>query len=181
MPQNYTEYMASPEWYRRRQAKLSSASHKCEKCHQEDPRLEVHHLNYDRLGSELDTDLQVLCQSCHEQQHLPGPWMSAWSGVAAPMLAGQLTDGIHEVVVSSCEVKDNRMIVRFADAQGRAGRMCWSMEGDKAQHHAAGQLKVAGALHWDPMKCAELMNGRRLKLSWTNNEMGGSGLILGPA
>lgn len=27
--------------------------------------LEVHHLNYDRIGSELDIDLEVLCRECH--------------------------------------------------------------------------------------------------------------------
>jgi len=31
--------------------------------------LQVHHKSYQRLGAELDTDLEVLCQSCHEGHH----------------------------------------------------------------------------------------------------------------
>jgi hypothetical protein len=29
-------------------------------------RFEVHHLNYDHIGSETEEDVRVLCHSCHE-------------------------------------------------------------------------------------------------------------------
>jgi hypothetical protein len=31
--------------------------------------LQVHHLNYKRLGREKDRDLKVLCRRCHEFDH----------------------------------------------------------------------------------------------------------------
>jgi hypothetical protein len=31
--------------------------------------LQIHHKTYSRLGSELDSDLRVLCAGCHRKQH----------------------------------------------------------------------------------------------------------------
>jgi len=39
---------------------------KCERCELETTMLELHHLNYDRVGKELTSDLQLLCIPCHE-------------------------------------------------------------------------------------------------------------------
>jgi len=32
-------------------------------------RFEVHHLNYDHIGSETEDDVRVLCHSCHDILH----------------------------------------------------------------------------------------------------------------
>ena len=47
----------------------------CEACQLERP-LELHHLNYYRVGQELDDDLLALCRECHESKHIDpyGTW-----------------------------------------------------------------------------------------------------------
>ena len=60
----YHEYLQSDTWKERRQAKLQQAKYKCKRCG-ERTRLQVHHLNYKRLGNERSSDLIVLCTACH--------------------------------------------------------------------------------------------------------------------
>ena len=60
----YTNYLKSNEWQSRRQSKLRHAKERCEQCGEREG-LQVHHLNYERLGREADSDLIVLCKSCH--------------------------------------------------------------------------------------------------------------------
>lgn len=60
----YKEYLKSPEWRRRRTAKLQQARWRCQKC-PETEGLQVHHLTYERLGHEDAEDLIVLCRACH--------------------------------------------------------------------------------------------------------------------
>ena len=61
---NYHDYLLTKEWQVHRQAALRRAKHRCQICGERDG-LEVHHLNYDRLGHELPADLQVVCHGCH--------------------------------------------------------------------------------------------------------------------
>jgi 5-methylcytosine-specific restriction endonuclease McrA len=65
---NYSQYLNSFHWRDLRDAKLHSVNDRCEKCHRRS-NLQVHHLTYERLGHERLTDLQVLCESCHEKAH----------------------------------------------------------------------------------------------------------------
>lgn len=69
----YRQYIASEAWQQRR--KLFLWSHQsCNRCgigHQAaieayDQGLHVHHQNYERVGCELDSDLEALCRRCHE-------------------------------------------------------------------------------------------------------------------
>lgn len=62
--QAYRDYLASPEWSARRRRALMLAGHKCQDCGVK-KHLEVHHLTYDYLGEESDSDLRVLCPACH--------------------------------------------------------------------------------------------------------------------
>lgn len=72
----YRLYMQSPAWRARRARSLKLADYRCEvvgpdgrQC----PRtrsLNVHHLTYERLGQERDTDLEVLCWFHHMVAHL---------------------------------------------------------------------------------------------------------------
>lgn len=64
----YGEYLLSKWWKQKRAQKLKSVGSQCEKCHAK-KSLHVHHLNYDRLGRERHSDLQVLCKRCHEYEH----------------------------------------------------------------------------------------------------------------
>ncbi len=76
----YEAYIASPEWTRRRHRALARAGYRCQ-YESEHPigkptrcvstrHLEVHHLTYQRLGHELDADLEVLCWAHHMSEHL---------------------------------------------------------------------------------------------------------------
>src|ERR1700733_324678 len=69
----YREYIASGVWQRRR--KLFIEHHYlCSRCglHRAlaviayDQDIHVHHINYQRIGAELDSDLESLCRRCHE-------------------------------------------------------------------------------------------------------------------
>lgn len=68
---DYDKYIMSPEWAYRREERLRFAGHRCELCNV-DGRLEVHHRTYERLGSEMLTDLIVLCEVCHGIFHEAG-------------------------------------------------------------------------------------------------------------
>lgn len=63
----YEEHMQSPEWARIRQEVIERANGLCETCYA--PGAHVHHLTYDRLGSEELEDLELLCRPCHWKEH----------------------------------------------------------------------------------------------------------------
>lgn len=83
----YASYLASDYWQERRKRALYLAQHRCQSplcalgylrslsdqelrgMRRDTYRLDAHHLTYDRLGSECDDDLIVLCQACHREQH----------------------------------------------------------------------------------------------------------------
>ena len=67
--QAYLDYINSPAWKRRADVAKAKAGYCCERCGRSkySRPLTVHHLNYDRLGHEKDSDLQVLCPPCHEE------------------------------------------------------------------------------------------------------------------
>ena len=56
-------------WRKRRHAKVEAVGGKCASCPAVTTHLDVHHLNYDRLGEERDSDLEVLCRDCHQKRH----------------------------------------------------------------------------------------------------------------
>ncbi len=64
----YDAYLGSPEWRARREKILVRSKRICEMCGSE-PATDVHHLTYERVGEELDTDLLGLCRGCHDTIH----------------------------------------------------------------------------------------------------------------
>lgn len=68
--ETYKQYLRTPHWrgVKKRIHKLRGG--KCEKC-SSTTRLEVNHLTYARLGNERDSDLELLCHSCHHNYHFP--------------------------------------------------------------------------------------------------------------
>lgn len=68
MTKEYLEYLESPEWWNLRKLALQRADYHCERC-QSVERLDVHHRTYQRVGAEYLNDLEVLCRTCHQEEH----------------------------------------------------------------------------------------------------------------
>lgn len=64
----YDEYLKSKHWKNLR-TRLIGNNQICAICKQHKSAIQLHHLNYDRLGHELDSDLAVLCPNCHKLVH----------------------------------------------------------------------------------------------------------------
>mgnify|MGYP001618646519 CR=1 FL=1 len=63
---SYSAYLQSPQWKLFRDRVKASA---CYSCGRHNVILQVHHINYDRLGDERPDDVVTLCNSCHEAIH----------------------------------------------------------------------------------------------------------------
>jgi 5-methylcytosine-specific restriction endonuclease McrA len=61
----YEARINSPEWKALKYNLIMQRGSRCEKCEVNTTFLEMHHKNYDRLGRELPSDLQLLCSNCH--------------------------------------------------------------------------------------------------------------------
>lgn len=66
--ESYAHYLRSPHWQRIRQLVLSRDGRRCLDCGGY-AGLQVHHLTYERLGSESLVDLATLCTPCHRDVH----------------------------------------------------------------------------------------------------------------
>jgi hypothetical protein len=67
----YREYLQSPLWQSTRERRLQIAGRRCEFAGCKAMfGLNVHHVSYERLGRELDSDLEVLCERHHLARHV---------------------------------------------------------------------------------------------------------------
>ena len=78
---DYREYLQSEHWKKFR-TRVLIIRNRCEICNLGNSwsrffygqSLNVHHLTYETLGHEKDTDVAVLCVACHAREHgLAGP------------------------------------------------------------------------------------------------------------
>jgi hypothetical protein len=65
----YDEYLRTAEWKQTRAAALARADHRCALDPKHTGQLDVHHRFYERRGTELPSDLIVLCHPCHRLHH----------------------------------------------------------------------------------------------------------------
>lgn len=67
----YKDYLKSEHWKQVRKWCLEKCGYKCGFCKKEfhPSNLQVHHWTYENLGKELERDLIVLCNRCHEKVH----------------------------------------------------------------------------------------------------------------
>jgi hypothetical protein len=76
----YIDYLRSPQWAsvgeRYRTSESNALTQKCVVC--ADPKFELHHRTYQRLGAELLSDLVPLCRLHHEELHERG--LNLWDG-----------------------------------------------------------------------------------------------------
>lgn len=64
----YVNYLKSKHWQNIRD-RLIGEKKVCAACGYVVPVIQLHHMNYDRLGHELDSDLAALCPNCHKLVH----------------------------------------------------------------------------------------------------------------
>ena len=64
----YHSYLNTKEWHDKRNKMLKYANYKCSRCENTE-KLQIHHLNYNTIGDELLSDLEVVCVSCHKKIH----------------------------------------------------------------------------------------------------------------
>jgi 5-methylcytosine-specific restriction endonuclease McrA len=64
---SYSALLRSPRWQAMRRARIAWCGWRCERCDCLAYDLELHHLNYDRLGEERAEDLVLLCPPCHRE------------------------------------------------------------------------------------------------------------------
>lgn len=65
----YRRYIDSKQWKQKRKEAFAFHGRRCKSCRSVD-YLEVHHLTYKRFTCEnVETDLMVLCRSCHNNKH----------------------------------------------------------------------------------------------------------------
>jgi hypothetical protein len=67
--QGYQAYLQTEWWAKRRASVLERAGGVCEEPGCEAPATQVHHLTYDRLAAERNSDLMAVCRKHHEEFH----------------------------------------------------------------------------------------------------------------
>ena len=68
----HKDYLASAIWQRRRQEILDTRGRYCCECGSKYGKLDVHHESYEHVGYELNSELAVLCNKCHQKKHPKG-------------------------------------------------------------------------------------------------------------
>jgi len=86
----YRVYLQSSWWFSRRNKALRDAGYRCNRCEVKRD-LEVHHRSYQRLGAELDSDLEVVCRGCHLGHHVNKAQVGI--GLYARVVSDVLADG----------------------------------------------------------------------------------------
>ncbi len=66
---DYQAYLQSEKWKATARDAKVSVGGRCQGCDRKTWTLHVHHLTYERLGTEKATDLWVVCPSCHLKFH----------------------------------------------------------------------------------------------------------------
>ena len=68
MNREYSQYLKTHKWWRRRNKAMKLAGWWCQLCNKA-KAVEVHHLTYERIFHELPSDLRAVCQDCHKRLH----------------------------------------------------------------------------------------------------------------
>jgi hypothetical protein len=70
---DYKAYLQSTAWAKKRRRLITNNAdadcYCCHTSHSYETPLDLHHLTYERLGNELDTDLVPVCRKCHDLIH----------------------------------------------------------------------------------------------------------------
>ena len=66
---NYYDYIKGAVWSNRRELYIDHYLGKCQLCGKKPITLQLHHVNYNRVGVEALDDLKLICKPCHTRQH----------------------------------------------------------------------------------------------------------------
>jgi 5-methylcytosine-specific restriction endonuclease McrA len=64
--ERYNERVNSDAWKARKRELIRWRGQFCERCGLHGP-LDLHHKTYERLGEEMDDDLELVCRDCHDR------------------------------------------------------------------------------------------------------------------
>jgi len=69
--ENYADYLKSAQWKQKSSFLKKARGYRCDDCGKTFPawKLHCHHITYKNLGNELDSDLEILCATCHHSRH----------------------------------------------------------------------------------------------------------------
>lgn len=153
----YEQYLQTPWWRAVRNRALHLAGFRCTRCDAK-RELQVHHRTYERLGAELDEDLDVLCRGCHLGEHF-----------------NQTQDEIGLYVRVLSEVLTEQKLEDFSDILDEAKRRCSRrrIEVHVTPFHAAVARVVPRFPFSPPAEHAELYDVGRRGEPFTRSEAAG--------
>jgi hypothetical protein len=145
----YREQLLSPFWQRRRLEKLEAAGWSCEDCGSGDKTLHVHHRQYfkGRKPWEYDdSELVVLCDACHSNQHAALDVLKALLSVTRADTAAALIAGFHKAsdYVDPGWVESGRQTDSLAFAAGYVAYLTHNLEIDDMLKVARFAASLAG-------------------------------------
>jgi 5-methylcytosine-specific restriction endonuclease McrA len=65
----YQEYLRTRHWRLIKARYRKRYKYACVECRSRENGLQLHHLTYERIGRERDSDLIYLCHDCHVKEH----------------------------------------------------------------------------------------------------------------
>lgn len=65
---DYSSYMQSEAWWARKAEYYKTHAKRCSACGSK-KNIHLHHMTYERLGRERDSDMAPLCEKCHDEVH----------------------------------------------------------------------------------------------------------------
>ena len=70
----YMNHLRSQKWRLFKVNILAERGTMCERCGKFGKQLELHHINYARMGHELPEDVKLYCRDCHTDMHRHRSW-----------------------------------------------------------------------------------------------------------
>jgi Predicted restriction endonuclease len=64
--EDYVKYLRSKKWRDFREKLIKKRGRRCAACNIYKKRIECHHITYERFKNERESDIVLLCHSCHK-------------------------------------------------------------------------------------------------------------------
>lgn len=95
----YASFTTTDCWKIRRDHYMRNRS-TCEICSTKADRLQLHHLSYDNMGHEPDSDLIAVCEQCHKSIHGLGSekWTRLMLATAKQYLSSKKRDKVISIL-----------------------------------------------------------------------------------